>query len=109
MGGDWRVSANGSGQIPVACAEDDLWHQVFVRMLDQRDKIEQQAANELRLQEEWTFHRLFCGQRKVDRSWLEHLLSPTAKNGTTNTPARYLGMRTKAWKIITLFGVAHNR
>lgn len=52
-------------------AEDDLWHQVVVRLLAQRDMTEQHAANPLRLLEEWAFHQVVCGQRQVTRRWLE--------------------------------------
>jgi len=58
-------------QLPAA--EDDLWHQIIVRLLAQRDKAERQAASQLRLLEEWAFHRVFCGQRKVNRGWLERV------------------------------------
>jgi HEAT repeat protein len=46
----------------LATCEDDLWHEVVVRLLAQRDIDEEQAHDHLRLLEELAFHRRFCGK-----------------------------------------------
>jgi hypothetical protein len=43
-------------------AEDQLWHLVIVRLLEQRDVTEEQAKEHLRLLEELAFHHRFCGR-----------------------------------------------
>jgi len=47
-------------QLPAA--EDHLWHQVVVRLLNQRHIEEHDARNELRVLEELAFHHRFCGK-----------------------------------------------
>jgi hypothetical protein len=47
-------------QLPAA--EDDLWHEVVLALLGQRDADEEQARNHLHLLEELAFHHRFCGK-----------------------------------------------
>jgi HEAT repeat protein len=46
----------------VPAAEDDLWHQVVVRLLGQRDVDEEQARNHLQFLEELSVHHRICGK-----------------------------------------------
>jgi len=48
-------------QLPAS--EDELWHQVVVRLLAQRDRLESEAGDQLRLLEELAFHSRFCGRQ----------------------------------------------
>src|SRR4051794_13561486 len=54
-------ASHGHFQLP--SAEDDLWHLVVIRLLEQRDASEVQAKDHLRLLEELAFHHRFCGNR----------------------------------------------
>jgi len=70
-------------QLPAA--EDDLWHQVVKRLLEQRDVDEKQAKNHLQLLEELAFHHRFCG-KPLTRAFAEDTASWLAEKMKFGVP-----------------------
>jgi len=70
-------------QLPAA--EDDLWNQVVVRLLSQRDADEQQARDHLRLLEELAFHYRFC-ERPLTRTFVEDTTTWLAEERKFGSP-----------------------
>jgi hypothetical protein len=97
----WRMSARmAKARFQLPSCEDDLWHEIIVRLLGQRDITESLAVNPLRLLEEWSFHRVFCGRRRVDREWLERVAEWIAQTEPRRGPVHQVGQwidRLKDW------------
>lgn len=97
------MSEQGKPRFQLPAAEDDLWHEVVKALLLQRNITERQAANPLRLLEEWGFHRVFCERRKVNRSWLERVGAWIVQTEPWRGPIEEVGRwidNLEAWDLI---------
>jgi hypothetical protein len=78
---------DGKGEVTfqLPAAEDDLWHQVVVRLLEQRDVDEEQANNHLQLLEELAFHYRLCG-KSLTRAFVEDAVTWLAEQKKFGSP-----------------------
>jgi hypothetical protein len=87
-------------QLP-AC-EDDLWHEVVVRLLGQRNAVEQEARDHLRLLEELAFHHRLCG-KPLTRAFAEDTATWLAKErdfGSPRDKAKQWLVKLEYWQLL---------
>lgn len=91
-------------QLPTA--EDDLWEQVVVALLCQRDVSEPQARDHLRLLEQLSFHKQFC-HRTLTESFVLNTATWVAEELKLEGPgdkARKWSEDLEAWELLVLQG-----
>jgi hypothetical protein len=74
-----------SARFQLPACEDDLWHEVVLALLGQRDADEEQARDHLHLLEELAFHHVFCG-RPLTRAFAEDTATWLAKERKFGSP-----------------------